>query len=77
MKIAISGSTGLVGSHLCDYLQAELGAEILKIPRERLYGDAKSLATFLNGANVIIHLSGASILSRWTKSRKKYFAKVV
>lgn len=71
MKIAISGSNGLVGSHLCGYLQAELGAEILKIPRERLYGDAKSLATLLNGANVIIHLSGASILSRWTKSRKK------
>lgn len=71
MKIAISGSNGLVGSHLCDYLQAELGAEIIKIPRERLYGDAKSLAKLLDGANVIIHLSGASILSRWTKNRKK------
>ncbi|PXX98876.1 TIGR01777 family protein [Marinifilum breve] len=71
MKIAISGSNGLVGSHLCDYLQAELGAEIIKIPRERLYGDAKSLAKLLDGVNVIIHLSGASILSRWTKNRKK------
>ncbi|MDQ2177110.1 TIGR01777 family oxidoreductase [Marinifilum sp. D714] len=71
MKIAISGSSGLVGSHLCDYLQTDLGAEILKIPRERLYGDAKSLAALLDGASVIIHLSGASILSRWTKSRKR------
>ena len=71
MKIAISGSNGLVGSHLCDYLQTELGAEILKIPRKRLYGDVKSLAKLLDGVNIIIHLSGASILSRWTKKRKK------
>ncbi|WP_282125486.1 TIGR01777 family oxidoreductase [Marinifilum flexuosum] len=71
MKIAISGSNGLVGSHLCDFLQTEFRAEIVKIPRERLYGDAKSLANLLDGANVIIHLSGASILSRWTNNRKK------
>lgn len=71
MKIAISGSNGLVGSHLCDYLQTEIGAEIIKIPRVRLYGDTKALANLLDGANVIIHLSGASILSRWTENRKK------
>ncbi|WP_421919857.1 TIGR01777 family oxidoreductase [Marinifilum sp.] len=71
MKIAISGSNGLVGTHLCEYLVNEKEADIVRIPRKLLYGRAKILANFLQGIDVIIHLSGASILSRWTKKRKK------
>ncbi|NOU60025.1 TIGR01777 family oxidoreductase [Marinifilum caeruleilacunae] len=71
MKIALSGSNGLVGSHLCDFLKHECDADIIKIPRELLYGDASLLANKLLGADVIIHLSGASILSRWTPKNKQ------
>jgi uncharacterized protein (TIGR01777 family) len=71
MKIAISGSNGLVGSHLCKHLKNEFNANIVNIPRKLLYEKAETLANLLNGSDVIIHLSGASILSRWTKNRKQ------
>ena len=69
MKIGITGSKGLVGSHLCEKLEAEFSAEILAIPRELLYGDPQKLSDFLTGCEMIIHLSGATVVSRWTKKR--------
>lgn len=71
MKIAITGSKGLVGSHLCDYLTDTLQAEIIPVPRNLLHGNPELLANHIRGCEIIIHLSGASILSYWTKKRKK------
>lgn len=71
MKIALSGSNGLVGSHLAEFLKNQYDAEIVKIPRQLLYDHVESLADLLQGVDVIIHLSGAPILSRWTRKTKK------
>ncbi|RUT80044.1 TIGR01777 family oxidoreductase [Ancylomarina longa] len=71
MKIGISGSNGFVGSHLRSYLDKILQAEIIAITRKLLYSDPKDLALFLEDCEVIIHLSGAPIVSRWTKKRMK------
>ncbi|MGQ1909405.1 TIGR01777 family oxidoreductase [Marinifilum sp. RC60d5] len=69
MKIAISGSKGLIGSNLSNYLAAKLNADILAIPRAMLYGKTKDLAEFLKGTDAIIHLSGSPVVSVWTKKR--------
>lgn len=69
MKIAISGSKGLIGSSLYDYLAVKLNAEIIAIPRAMLYGKTEDLAEFLDGTDAIIHLSGSPVVSVWTKKR--------
>lgn len=71
MRIAITGSNGMIGSYLCNYLPNKLNAQIIRIPRQLLYGTPQALAEFIDGSDVIIHLSGASILTRWTLRRKK------
>lgn len=71
MKIAISGTSGLVGSGLSNYLPLNLDCEVLPISRSMLYGDVNNLAQFLEGCDVVIHLSGASILQRWTLKAKQ------
>lgn len=71
MKIAISGGKGFVGSRLVSFLQEQLHAEIVLIPRANLYGPCSDLVKRIEGCNVVIHLSGASVLSRWTSKRKK------
>lgn len=71
MKIAISGGKGFVGSRLVTFLQEQLHAEIVLIPRKNLYGPCSDLAKLIEGCSVVIHLSGASVLSRWTNKRKK------
>jgi len=71
MKIAISGYNGLVGSHLCEYLENAINADILKISRQHLYSDANLLAKYLDDSDVIIHLAGAPVVSVWTKKQMK------
>ena len=71
MKIAITGSKGLVGSHLSKYLTDVLKAEIIPVPRKELYGNPETLANLIRGSQIVIHLSGAPILSYWTKKRKR------
>lgn len=66
MKIAISGSHGLIGSHLASAFLRE-GHEVLALGR-----DFSLAPEQLEGAHVLIHLSGASIASgRWTKQTKQ------
>ena len=71
MKIAISGYNGLVGSHLCEYFENVINADILKISRQHLYSDANLLAKYLDDSDVIIHLAGAPVVSVWTKKQMK------
>lgn len=78
MHIALSGSTGLVGSALCDRLIAQ-GRDVRPITRGTAGGgreirwdtqahtfDAKALAQ----CDAVVHLAGEGIMGRWTHAKK-------
>lgn len=69
-KIFISGSRGFIGRNLVRYLQDE-HYQIETLSRSDLQKDKKQLALQLEGCYGVIHLAGAPILKRWTKSYKK------
>lgn len=79
MHIAVSGSTGLVGSALCDRLSTQ-GRDIRPIVRgtagedrdilwdtEHHTFDAKALAQ----CDAVVHLAGEGIMGRWTDEKKQ------
>jgi uncharacterized protein len=79
MRVAISGSSGLVGSALTTFLttgghavlplvrRAPPGTgEILFDPQERTI-DSRAL----EGVDAVVHLAGESISSRWTQKKKE------
>ncbi len=68
--IAISGSTGFVGSHLSKALLNE-GNDIIAITRKDFGLPASELAQKLEGTDALIHLAGAPIIKRWTNEHKK------
>ena len=72
MKIAITGSTGLVGSALVPLL-TKSGYDVVRLARPAQWdpenGTIHSAA--LNGADAIVHLAGENIAAgRWTALRK-------
>lgn len=81
MRIAISGSAGLIGTALRQSLQRE-GAEVLRLVRrpatspdeaqwDPLAGPGSLDPAVLNGVDAAVHLSGAPIATRrWTGPRK-------
>ncbi|KOU39954.1 TIGR01777 family oxidoreductase [Streptomyces sp. WM6378] len=80
MKIAVTGSTGLIGAELVRSLRAD-GHEVLRLVRReaeapdevewdpaRQYVDAAGLA----GCEAVVHLAGAGVADhRWTAAYKK------
>jgi uncharacterized protein len=82
MRIAITGSTGLIGSALSESLAAA-GHDVVKVvrgdffPRQTVAEVGWNPATgaidtdSLEGVDAIVHLAGASIGRRWTDARKK------
>ncbi len=68
-NIAISGASGFVGSELMAFLKS-LGFNVISIKRDELSNETK-LLKITEKSDIIINLSGASILSRWSKKRKK------
>lgn len=77
MHIAVSGSTGLVGSAFCDRLRDQ-GREVRPIVRGKSTGegdilwdteqqtfDAKALAK----CDAVVHLAGEGIMGRWTEEK--------
>jgi len=80
MNIVISGSTGLVGSHLLRYLSSK-GHTMKSLVRHK--PDNPSQIQWnppqrgpeppeLDGTDAIVHLAGESIASgRWTETRKR------
>ena len=81
MRIAITGATGLVGSYLSEYFRNKKD-EVLEISRGKKLGSKQSLmlrwdpsvgdieSGQLEGCDVVIHLAGASISSRWEPKYK-------
>ncbi len=80
MNILVSGSTGLVGSHLLRYLGSK-GHQIKALVRHAPTHPSQiqwnppqrgPAPEFLEGIDAVIHLAGESIASgRWTDSRKR------
>ncbi len=78
LTIAVSGSTGLLGSQLCSLL-SQLGHRVWRIVRDR-DDDAESLAIWkdehdaakLSQVDAVVHLAGEPIASaRWTDATKQ------
>jgi uncharacterized protein (TIGR01777 family) len=79
MKVAITGSSGLIGSALVPALAAA-GHEVVRLVRRPASGadeiswdpaagelDARAL----EGCEAVVHLAGATIGSRWSKTRRR------
>jgi uncharacterized protein (TIGR01777 family) len=80
MNIAITGSTGLLGSALIDALQAE-GRSISRVVRRPSATSANDIlwdpargsieSKKFNDIDAVVHLAGESVAQRWTTARKK------
>jgi uncharacterized protein len=70
MKIAMSGSTGFIGSY-CKRVFADKGWETLPLTRSDFAGDGPGLRDKLSQADAIVNLAGAPIAARWTESYKQ------
>ena len=70
MRVAITGASGFIGKNLTGFFEKE-GHQVVKIERQVLFGNIEELSAQLKGANVIVHLSGAPILQRWTADNRE------
>lgn len=71
MKIAISGATGFVGTHLSAYLKKR-GDEVVSLPKELfITGEQETLAGVLSQCDAVINLAGATLNKRWTTAYKR------
>ncbi|MBC8208219.1 MAG: TIGR01777 family protein [Desulfobulbaceae bacterium] len=68
--IAMSGANGFVGSHMCNKFKKN-GWEILALGRNEFALPPEELTKLLQGADVIVNLAGAPVISRWTEEYKK------
>jgi len=69
MKIKISGINGFIGTNLKSYF-TNLGHEVLPIVRDDLTNIEK-LTNVISDSDVVINLSGANIIYRWSESYKR------
>lgn len=70
MKIALTGANGFVGQKLTDFL-GKKGFEVIGISRLLICGNLSGLASSLAGTDAVIHLAGAPVMQRWTKTNKR------
>lgn len=80
MKVAVTGSSGLIGSAVVDALRAK-GHEVLSIVRRAASGTGEVSwdpaagtidAARLEGVDAVVHLAGAGVADkRWSDSHKK------
>ena len=68
-KITISGASGFVGTELINYFESK-SYQVVAIKRADL-SDEERLIEILDGSEVVINLSGANIIHRWSESYKK------
>ncbi len=69
MRIAMSGSTGFIGSYLQQTF-AEQGWETVPLTRQDFAREGIALRDKLSQADAVINLAGAPIAARWTEAYK-------
>jgi uncharacterized protein len=67
-KIAIIGSSGLIGSALIENFS---NFHITTISGKKLYENPESVKNDLFGVDIIINLAGHPVFGRWTKKKKE------
>ena len=67
--IAIAGASGFVGTHLTDFFKS-FGYTVSKISREEL-ANTELLTQKFEKTDIVINLSGANIIHRWSDEYKK------
>lgn len=71
MRIAVSGATGFVGTHLCTFLR-ERGYEVAPLPQDLFSpGERATLAGVLAQCDTVINLAGATLNKRWTAAYRR------
>ncbi len=70
MKVAVSGAGGFIGTHLVAMFKAK-GWQVMPLHTADFALDDAAFADKLTGADVVVHLAGASINRRWTQAYKK------
>lgn len=68
--IAITGSTGLIGSNLRKYFELNQW-KVIPLGRKDFGLSTEILAGKISGTDVVLHFSGAPIIKRWTKKYKE------
>ena len=69
MKVVISGASGFIGSHLTKEFEKR-GWSITPLIRSDFKLSESDFRKKLIGADVVIHLAGATINRRWSESYK-------
>jgi len=69
-KIAMTGGSGFVGSHLARAFEA-MGWDAREIARDDISSGPENLAKKIGDADVLVNLAGAPIIKRWTEGYKK------
>jgi uncharacterized protein len=77
LTIAVTGSSGLIGSALCAYLSTG-GHRVIRLVRraprnasERAWDPTRPKPEALEGVDGVVHLAGASIAGRFTDAHKR------
>ena len=77
LTIAVTGSSGLIGSALCAYLSTG-GHRVIRLvrgaprdPFERTWDPERTDPRVLEGIDAVVHLAGASIAGRFTDAHKR------
>jgi uncharacterized protein (TIGR01777 family) len=70
MKVFVAGGSGLVGSHLREYLKGKY--EVINVSRDPKKGIIyEDLPKYLDDGDVVINLAGENISKRWSKEFKE------
>lgn len=71
MKIAISGASGFIGTHLTHYLQQHCHEVIPLSRRDFAHGAEDQLAWLVAECDGVVNLAGAPVDRRWTKAYRE------
>lgn len=69
MKIAVTGASGFVGSHLIRAFSQQ-GWNVVPVGRDA-FRTADALRARIDGVDGVVHLAGAPIAARWTEAYKQ------